>query len=273
MEPRLRNAIARIEVIQQGRVGSRGTGFLVADSLVLTALHVVAEPNKQPLCPRAGEITLTFPFPKKWCTKASIHEKCWDPFADWVMLQCEHSPPDAEPLPLAELHEDGVKWETFGFPDANPDGMVITGEVANCRAMLKEQRVFQLFSREAAAGQGARLQGLSGGPVLVQNGVVGLLRVALVDSEEKLKAVAGTVYACPLTSVRGLPTRKLPNHPKQAEEQPLAINLDPDFDFVGGQEGAKTAAVVAACEGRGQAQDHCLALRGAKDCSMYCGGN
>ena len=39
----LRRAIARIDIIQHGSSVSRGTGFLVARDLVLTAMHVVAE--------------------------------------------------------------------------------------------------------------------------------------------------------------------------------------------------------------------------------------
>ena len=58
MQPSLRNAIARIDVVQQGQIVSRGTGFLVADGLVLTALHVVADRNEPSLSPYPGEIPL-----------------------------------------------------------------------------------------------------------------------------------------------------------------------------------------------------------------------
>src|ERR1700730_11321257 len=125
MQPIIRNAIARIDVMQQGRSLSRGTGFLVADGLVLTALHVVADRNQQSLTPYPGEIVLTFPHGS---IKASIYENYWDRLADWTLLRCETSlDPDGalRPLPLAELREEGGAWETYGFPDANPrDGMV-----------------------------------------------------------------------------------------------------------------------------------------------------
>ncbi len=195
MLPVIRSAIARIDVMQQGRSISRGTGFLVTDGLVLTALHVVADRNQPALTPYPGEIVLSFP---GGTTKAAIHQNYWDRLADWVLLRCETAPA-ARPLPLAELREDGITWETYGFPDANPrDGMVNVGEVSNRLGALEGSPVFQLFSREAAAGQGAPVKGLSGSPVIVQNAAAGLLRFALMKDGQ---TVAGTVYACPIAAV------------------------------------------------------------------------
>ncbi len=195
MQPIIRNAIARIDVIEDGRSLSRGTGFLVAEGIVLTALHVVADRNQPALAPYPGEILLTFP---GGAVKAAIDGENWDRRADWVLLRCA-SAPDARPIPQAELNDDGGTWETYGFPDANPrDGMANIGEVSNHLGTLDGNPVFQLFSREAAAGQGAPVKGLSGSPVIVQNAVVGLLRFALMKDGQ---TVAGTVYACPIASV------------------------------------------------------------------------
>ena len=224
MQPSVRNAIARIDVMQQGRCISRGTGFLVADGLVLTALHVVADRNQPSLMPYPGEIALTFPTAS---AKATIHEEYWDRMADWVLLRCD-AVTGVCPLPLAELRDDGCAWETYGFPDANPrDGMVNIGEVSNRLGTLEGNPVYQLFSREASAGQGEPVKGLSGSPVIVQNAAVGLLRFALMKDGQ---TVAGTVYACPVTSVLekagkllplpdpcfglpGLPRQPLPTEP------------------------------------------------------------
>ncbi|HTX39853.1 MAG TPA: trypsin-like peptidase domain-containing protein [Bryobacteraceae bacterium] len=195
MQPAVRNAIARIDVMQQGRSISRGTGFLVADGLVLTALHVVADRNPQTPAPYPGEIVLTFPGGQ---VKAGIEGNYWDRQADWVLLRCT-TPPETRPLAMGELCDDGAPWESYGFPDANPrDGMVTLGEVSNHCGMLDGSPVYQLFSREAAAGEGAPVKGLSGSPVIVKNAVVGLLRFALMKEGQ---TVAGTVYACPMASV------------------------------------------------------------------------
>lgn len=195
MQPFIRAAIARIDVMQQDRSISRGTGFLVAEGLVLTALHVVADRTKEARTPYPGEIVFTFP---GHTTKAVIHESYFDRMADWALLKCETAPP-VRPIPLAEAPKDGAAWETYGFPDANPrDGMVNIGEVSNCLGTLDGNAVFQLFSREAAAGQGAPVKGLSGSPVIVDNAVAGILRFALMKDQQ---TVAGTVYACPIASV------------------------------------------------------------------------
>jgi WD40 repeat protein len=196
MQSSTRAGIARIDVMQQGRSISRGTGFLVSGGIVLTALHVVADRTKESLTPYPGELVLTFP---THTTRAVIDENYFDRMADWAFLRCETSPPHVRPLPLAELPGSGASWETFGFPDANPrDGMVNVGEVSNHLAMLEGNPTFQLFSREAAAGQGEPVKGLSGAPVLVENAVVGLLRFALMKDQQ---TVAGTLYACPIASV------------------------------------------------------------------------
>src|SRR5580698_5789470 len=83
MEAGVRNAIARIEVIDNQRILSRGTGFLVADGLALTALHVVADRTKELLTPYPGEIVLSFPNLR---TKAVIDQNHWDRAADWALL-------------------------------------------------------------------------------------------------------------------------------------------------------------------------------------------
>jgi len=204
MEAGVRNAIARIEVIENQRVLSRGTGFLVADGLALTALHVVADRTKELLTPYPGEIVLSFPNLR---TKAVIDKNHWDRAGDWALLHCE-APVSAgnspRPIAVAELREEGVEWETYGFPEAESvDGMVMRGRIANRLGTLEGNRAIQLFTEEAAAGQGARVRGLSGGPVLVRSGsrhaVVGLLRFSLM--EEHFQTVAGTLYACPISPV------------------------------------------------------------------------
>lgn len=194
MESILRNAIARIDIMQNGRSASRGTGFLVGDGLVLTALHVVADRTQLSLAPYPGEIVLTFP---GGTVKAAIDERYWDRLADWALLRCP-SMPSIRPLPFAELRDDGMNWETYGFPDANPGGMAIGGRVTDHHGALEGNPALQLFSQEAAAGLGAPVRGLSGSPVIVQNAVVGLLRFALMKEGQ---TVAGTVYACPVTCV------------------------------------------------------------------------
>jgi WD40 repeat protein len=205
MNPELRRAIARVDIVQNGRRVRRGTATLVADGLALTALHVVADRSGPEAIPHSGVIRLTFPGHH---TTATIRDGCFDAAADWVLLQCDE-PPRTRPLPLGELEESHLSFETFGFPEAQAaDGMVQTGRVENHDAELAGIKVFQLFSHQAAAGDGAPVQGASGSPVIVDGALVGILRAALLN--ERLAAIAGTLYACPIDAVLARCERLLP---------------------------------------------------------------
>jgi serine/threonine-protein kinase len=192
----VREAIARIEVIDAaGQTISRGTGTLIGPGLVVTALHVVADRRSDPPQPLPGRISLTFPSGK---LEAEIHGTLLNARADWVLLRCEPRPA-LVPVPLGRLKEAGVPWETYGFPDANPrDGMVQTGRVEAWDGELDGEAALQLFSEEAAAGNGAPVKGLSGAPVIVGGYLVGHMRFALMQDG---RTVAGTLYACPVGSV------------------------------------------------------------------------
>ncbi len=208
MDAVIRQAIAKIEILgdeQNPAVRSRGTGFLVGDGMVLTALHVVANRRSDPPEPIPGTIRLTFPDME---TEATIDADLWDAHEDWVLLSC-HDKPRARPIPMADWQSTGSGFETFGFPDANPrDGMVQSGRVKDHNSELDGAPAFQLFSEEAAAGNGAPAKGLSGAPVLIDNAVVGLLRFALMDQQRQ--TVAGTLYACPMMPIIDRAAGRLP---------------------------------------------------------------
>lgn len=225
MNALVRQAIARIDVAQAGTTASRGTGFLVAPDLVLTAFHVVADRAAAGLVLYPGRITLTFP---THTTEATVVPDRWDPRSDWILLRCAVPPPAVRPIPLADNAVDAMEWETYGFPDANPrDGMVQIGSIENAFGSFEGMHAYQLFSRQAAAGSGAPVKGLSGGPVMVDGAIVGLLRSSLMREGQN---VAGTLYGCPLDVIvdrcadllpipdpcrglPGLPRRPLPAAP------------------------------------------------------------
>ena len=225
MDPVIRQAIARIDIVQGGKIGSRGTGFLVAPDLVLTAVHVVADRSAPTLTLLPGQIALTFP---THTTEATVVEGHADPRADWILLRCTTPPPNVRPIPLADSVDDGAAWETYGFPDANPrDGLAQIGTVTNAAGSFEGIAAYQLYSDQAAGGSGAPVKGASGGPVIVDGAIVGLLRASLM--KEGLN-VAGTLYGCPIALVLdragdllplpdpcrglpGLPRRPLPASP------------------------------------------------------------
>ena len=194
MDASIRRAIAKIEVVQPDGRSHRGTGTLVSPRLVLTALHVVAGRDGTP---HTGEIRLSFP---EHSTQARLYRDFFDPEQDWALLECTEPPLQTRPVRLVDTVRSGREFETFGFPDTQPvDGIVQTGRVEDHNARLRGAPTIQLFSEQAAAGDGAPVKGASGSPVLVDRALVGVLRFALMTPEQATRA--GTLYAC---SARGV---------------------------------------------------------------------
>jgi hypothetical protein len=239
MDSNVRRAIALVQLIQDGRVARRGTACLVGKHLALTALHVIADRTSPPTLLQ-GEIWLTFPTdhraggrPHTHSTTARVLDGEWDAREDWVLLAVD-TPPPAKWLRLAELAPNGHdEWETYGYPDAQPDdGMVCRGTVANDAGTLDGVRVQQLFCYEAAAGNGMPVSGLSGAPVLVDAFVVGVLRWALLTSQIEPHTgtrinVAGTIYACPASSVAASSPRYFPKRLPTASSRQLSTRNIP----------------------------------------------
>jgi|GEM_PF-5364609 len=221
-----RASIARIDVGRMGAAPVRGTGTLVSTDLVLTALHVVADRRQDPPVFFAGPIWLTFPGDT---VDAVPVAGMWNGREDWVLLRCTRSP--AVPhLPLGELgaYEQTLEWHTYGFADAYPTGgMVFEGRVLNPEGTYEDVPAIQLYSDQAAAGDGSPVAGLSGAPCLVDGAVVGVIRSSLLKHGLN---VAGTLYACPTRfaldraeallalpdpcrGLPGLPRRELPTNP------------------------------------------------------------
>lgn len=232
MEEFVRDAICLIKcpVDQTGKI-SRGTGFLVAKGLVVTALHVVAKGRRNPGEFFPGPISLRF---RHLRTEAEVvaGSESWE--SDCVLLRCM-DPPPCHPIPLEDLETSGVPWETWGFPDAQPvDGMLVVGNVRDVGAQLEGMPAFQLFSEEAAAGDGAPVAGLSGAPVLVGAAAVGLLRFALMREG---RTVAGTVYACPARAIVRASGGRLKLRPADDGYRPQAALLrELRLHFVGRRE-------------------------------------
>lgn len=197
MDERTRRAIVRLEVVEDGEVISRGTGFLVAPELLLTALHVAADRKNTP--PRAlpGELRAWF-FGEREPRPARLLLEYAGASDDFALLACT-PPPESRPLPLGVLEKSGGTWEAHGFPDTTPiDGMGFGGEVRSHFATYQGAAAMQLYSLEAAAGKGAPVHGLSGAPCLVGGVVTGVIRSAILDGKN---SVAGTIWACPVASV------------------------------------------------------------------------
>jgi len=210
---RVKQAIARVTARDAIPGGSEktGTAFYIGGGYALTALHVIADTQAQP--PEfLQSITLRFAGNSSPIA-AKVSDGLWSVAGDWAVIECE-IPPDAAPIELGALPQQGSAWLAFGYPEINADGMVMAGEVRDpllrplaATGELPMQPVLQLFGKEASAGMGARLHGFSGAPCLIDGKAVGILRSTLIEEiidgrqQRLLFTQAGTIYATPAQSI------------------------------------------------------------------------
>lgn len=237
----LKAAIAQIKVGT-----SRGTGFLVSDDgLVLTALHVIADPAvckwKGALVPYGGPITLRFGDPKNNATwvppgPATVETQRYSVEDDWALLRVP-TPVQAAPLTLARLAppQKGRAFETFGFPDQEAE---VGGRYAG--KLLDWDWKSELTSDQILVG--APMSGISGAPCVVDGCVVAMIVQALLDDQRR--AVKNVLYAIDIERAArgaGLPWSEaaelpfeatvrdvLPGGPSALVNTARALRLPPD---------------------------------------------
>ncbi|WXA91563.1 hypothetical protein LZC95_34530 [Pendulispora brunnea] len=179
---------------------------------MLTALHVLGRVEKGQLAFHGRDLQLTaavregesFRFP---VCEPRVEDIQFDERLDWACINVGSALSGADRLHTGELTDSDreARWHAYGFPGNSPDdGTATAGTVTTPSAMvtLRGNKVsaIQLFSQEAAAGAGGVVHGYSGGPVIVDDRVIGILVAASVD-EETGHAQHGTLYALPLSAV------------------------------------------------------------------------
>jgi len=198
-------AVARIDVRDGNGGQAHGTGVLVTERLVLTALHVVGNRQADPptFYDDGGEVVLKFPSHQ---TRGRVvrDQVSFSAVLDFALVECEHPPRGIRPLPLRDVAAAGpdALWNSFGFPLAAAQtggGIVVEGNISDARGEYQGAEALQLYSQQAAAGDGAPVPGLSGGPVIVDGAVVGVLRSSLMADGGR--NVAGTLFACPVRAI------------------------------------------------------------------------
>jgi hypothetical protein len=196
-----------------------GSAFYIGDGYVLSALHVLADMRSNPPVPYVARPHLQFVAAAHATDAEIIH---MDPVNDWVLLKCVAAP-DVAPVERGPAPKVGDAWMSFGFPAINSNGMTAGGEVRDPEASdalddgTGRMRAVQLYCVEAAAGQGAPMNGYSGGPCMVGDKAVGILRSTLRtsslggDGGAQDNTNAGTCFACPAqVVVDGLTALDLP---------------------------------------------------------------
>jgi hypothetical protein len=170
----------------------RGTAFLVAPDLVATALHNVSDFNPTSNDPPVFfSAAIKLKFPDQDEMEAKPYK--WDVKADCALLRCS-TPPQCGTLTLQSLERSGGAWETFGFPNMqSQDGLTLDGTVTNHASKLLGGPAFQLYCQQLAAATGGDARGVSGGPMLMRDVVVGLMRFTLGEAG---RTSGGVIYAC-----------------------------------------------------------------------------
>jgi formylglycine-generating enzyme required for sulfatase activity len=168
-----------------------GTGFVVTDDvLIATCAHVVESAEARP----GGTVRLIFHHSGDEAT-AIVEPAGWcDPNAEDIAILRINEPLPEEVRPLmlaASTPAHGHPFETFGFPDTNPDeGLWGKGEILG-ETTLDGVRILQLQSRQVTSG-------FSGAPLWDQRGerVVGM--VTAIANADQHGRQGETAFATPI---------------------------------------------------------------------------
>jgi tetratricopeptide (TPR) repeat protein len=205
--------------------GTRGTAYLIAPKLLATCHHVVENAGL------GGPVTLTT------ITGAQAQAKVTQLVenTDCAILELDAPLTGVSPLPLASDCNARALWDGFGFPGiAAHGGVPFFGQVLDPQSTDDIGRpMVTLYSDMVAAGMGSPMNGLSGGPVLVDGLVVGhFSRVIGVPGAPGQPAL-GVVYASRSANVLALAGLSAA---AGTPEMPEARSLKTDIPSIGKNE-------------------------------------
>ncbi|MDC3956880.1 serine protease [Polyangium jinanense] len=195
---RVERAVAQLLVRHGGKELARGSGFLVACDIALTAWHVLLDRRKNPF---EGIIWLVF---EEVAVQATVEQ--FDAEQDWALLRCAIGL-DLEPVRLGRTLSRGDIWTAWGaFADSGGLRLPVRGTVEHpavpiggATSTATDAYAIALYSAQAAAGDGLDMHGLSGAPCIVDGAVVALMREALTDQAGR--TAGGTLFACAIERV------------------------------------------------------------------------
>lgn len=199
-----------------------GTGFLIAPDKLATALHVVVELDDEENVKRdtAGQ---PIPLSPITCEYFSDSREYWqeegitfdpdrddyDIDEDWVVLPVEQAPAEAvwSGRPLVS-GDQGATCRSYGFSvDLRAVGTPLHGEITGVGDPwplgTSVIRLHRAQFDETVSLTGLRLHGVSGGPVVVDGRVVGLIRWSIPARAKKNstmhdRSLAGTPFIVPI---------------------------------------------------------------------------
>lgn len=174
----------------------KGTAWLINDDLAITALHCVQDsaeieyPNLKILFPLTGE---------------DIAVKVLNTVPHMDIAVLEIGPHGYDNLPLIQISRtavsSGFDCTMYGYPGACvetfPGGVTIPSRVEEIVTKyngVKQQlncKAFQINSTVSAGDRDQQLQGLSGGPLVINDAAIGVV----------IEYVLGKVYAVPISDI------------------------------------------------------------------------
>jgi len=199
---------------------SRGSGALIGEQLVLTALHVVSTVEDGERCMREPHCD----FGDGVAHSATIED--FDVAQDWALLRCKDAPPNARRLAVAfarphdtigggaarVAHTTPHAWESFGFPNYWRSGTNLGGTVAGWApaqnhgelelSCLQAQQIRQQLVEDGIEDIDRlfKFAGVSGAPCFVP-GTDEIFAIVLANLQQ---LAAGMLRACPIAAVRRL---------------------------------------------------------------------
>ena len=167
-----------------------GTGFVAGARLIVSCAHVVSSAGGQP----GGAVRVRFHLGGE-VRQAAVAQ--WDAENDLAILRLAGElPGGVAPLTLGKSAEaTGKPFRAFGYPDVGTDGSNADGAITGPTRGKDGQDLLQLKSSQLA-------QGFSGGPVLVNDIVIGVV-TAVYHPDRTLKNL-DTAWAIPIELARQL---------------------------------------------------------------------
>jgi hypothetical protein len=190
-----------VEVLVEDGEAGYGTGFRISDQLVLTCRHVLRNPGRTEVRVFSGGTSSTLTAERVWVSAGTE--------VDLALLRIPSGQAPAVPaVPLGELDPAGigrVRFQAWGFPKSHmrdgPAGSVrdrdqIEGEIP--LGANPKTGILDLYRTDTPGRAGDRYKGASGGPVFVDDRLVGVLRWSDVDGPlmaTRVSVAAGAPFA------------------------------------------------------------------------------
>ena len=134
---------------------AQGTGYLIADGWVGTCAHVVKPNDSDTQCIALGKgenVTLLF---GKREYQGVIHNL--DVARDAAVIKLADPLTGVTALIPSNVMFQGSRWECYGYPAIADDNRIhISGDISDPKGQYNHQESIQLYSREAAAGDGGQ---------------------------------------------------------------------------------------------------------------------